>query len=99
MGERTDSPKALFRAVFFLNGRNFCLRGGDEHRRLKLSQIKRYSAPDRYVNTENSSKNRSGGMAQMRVAHKVAPITQRQRLVHYSPPPPLVILFVPECAV
>ena len=43
MGERTDSPKALFRAVFFLNGQNFCLRGGDEHRRLKLSQIKRYS--------------------------------------------------------
>ena len=70
----TNSPKALFRAVFFLNGRNFCLRGGDEHRRLKLSQIKRYSAPDRYVYTENSSKNRSGGMAQMRVAHKVAPI-------------------------
>ena len=24
----TNSPKALFRAVFFLNGRNFCLRGG-----------------------------------------------------------------------
>ena len=68
MGERTNSPKALFQEVFFLNGRNFCLRGGDEHRRLKLSQIKRYSAPhipDRYVYTENSSKNRSGGMAQM----------------------------------
>ena len=46
-------PQALFRAVFFLNGRNFCLRGGDEHRRLKLSGI--YSAPDRYVYTENSS--------------------------------------------
>ena len=70
----TNSTKALFRAVFFLNGRNFCLRGGDEHRRLKLSQIKRYNAPDCYVYTENSSKNRSGGMAQMRVAHKVAPI-------------------------
>ena len=69
----------------------------------KLSQIKRYSAPDRYVYTENSSKNRSGGMAQMRVAHKVVPI--------YSTPEagvrchvnilisPLVILFVPEWAV
>ena len=70
----TDSPRALLRAAFFLNGKNFCLRGGEEHRCLKLSQIKRYSAPDHYVYTENSSKNRSGGMAQMRVANKVVPI-------------------------
>ena len=73
-------------AVLFLNGRNFCLRGGDEHRRLKLSQIKRHSAPDRYVYTENSSKNRSGGMAQMRVAHKVVPRNKALGLsVHSSP--------------
>ena len=74
----TDSPRALLRAAFFLNGKNFCLQGGEEHRCLNLSQIKRYSAPDRYVYTENSSKNRSGGMAQMRVANKVVPI--------YAPP-------------
>ena len=27
----TDTPKGLLRAVFFLNGKNFCLRGGEEH--------------------------------------------------------------------
>ena len=34
-----DSPKALLIAIFYLNGKNFCLRGGEEHRRLALSQI------------------------------------------------------------
>ncbi len=36
--------------------------------------MKRYSDPNRYVYTENSSKNRSGGLAQMRVSNKVVPI-------------------------
>ena len=44
-----NSPKALFRAVFFINGKNFCLRGGDEHRSLKFSQLKRHHEPNRYV--------------------------------------------------
>ncbi len=70
----TTSPKALLRAVFFLNGKNFCLRGGEEHRQLKLSQVKRHPHPDRYVYTEHASKNRSGGMAQMRVKNKVVPV-------------------------
>ena len=26
-----DNPKGLLNCVFFLNGRNFCLRGGVEH--------------------------------------------------------------------
>ena len=30
----TQSPKALLAAVFYSNGKNFCLRGGSEHRRL-----------------------------------------------------------------
>ena len=34
-----DNPKSLLRAVFYLNGKNFCLRGGSEHRNLKLSQL------------------------------------------------------------
>ena len=68
----TSTPKVLLRTVFFLNGKNFCLRGGDEHRSLKFSQIKKVG--DHYVYTENASKNRSGGFAQMRVTNKVVPI-------------------------
>ena len=36
-----DSPKGLLRAIFFCNGRIFCLRGGQEQRNLKFSQLKR----------------------------------------------------------
>ena len=47
------SPKALLRAVFFYNGKNFCLRGGTEHRGLNLSQFTRCSDPDNhYIYTE-----------------------------------------------
>ena len=45
----TNNPTALLRAVFFLNGKNFCLCGGSEHRNLKLSQLQRLSNPDRYL--------------------------------------------------
>ena len=69
-----DSPKSLLRAVFFLNGKNFCLRGGDEQRNLKISQLKRLSNPDRYIYTENSSKNRCGGLKQIRLQNKTVPI-------------------------
>ena len=63
----TDTPKGLIRAVFFLNGISFCLRGGEEHRGLKLSQFRRESDPPRFVYTELASKNRAGGLAQLRV--------------------------------
>jgi hypothetical protein len=63
-----DNPKNLLRAVFFTNGKNFCLRGGDEHRNLKLSQFERTETG--YVYTENASKNRAGGVAQLRVKNK-----------------------------
>ena len=69
-----DSPKSLLRAVFFLNGKNFCLRGGDEQRNLKISQLKRLSNPDRYIYTEKSSKNRCGGLKQIRLQNKTVPI-------------------------
>ena len=36
-----ENPTGLLRAVFFYNGQNFCLRGGQEQRALKLSQIRR----------------------------------------------------------
>ena len=57
-----STPMGLLRAVFFYNGKCFCLRGGQEHRDLKLSQLERLSDPDRYVYRENSSKNRQGGL-------------------------------------
>jgi hypothetical protein len=47
----TETPKGLLRAVFFLNGRNFGLVGGEKHRQLKLSQLKRVAHPPRYVYT------------------------------------------------
>ena len=69
-----NNPKSLLRAVFYLNGKYFCLRGGEEQRNLKISQLERLSNPDRYVYTENTSKNRYGGLKQMRVKNKLVPI-------------------------
>ncbi len=70
----TSTPHALLRAAFFLNGKNFCLRGRQEHRSLRLSQLKRYHNPDKYVYTKNASKNRQGGLRQLKVENKVVPI-------------------------
>ena len=36
-----ETPTALLRAVFFYNGKNFCLQGGVEQHNLKLSQFQR----------------------------------------------------------
>ena len=57
----THNPLSLFCAVFFYNGKKFCLRGGEEHRSLKISQFKWFE--DAYVYTENGSKNHSEGLA------------------------------------
>ena len=59
------SPIGLLRAVFYYCGKCFCLRGGQEHRNLSLSQLERSYSPDRYVYRENSSKKRQGGLKQM----------------------------------
>ena len=40
------TPKSLLYAVFYKNGQNVCLRGGAEHRNLKLSQLQHQSNPD-----------------------------------------------------
>lgn len=69
-----STPQGLLNAVFFLNGKNFLLRGGSEHRFLKISQFsKNVSLQGRvsYTYTENVSKNRSGGFCQRNVDHKV----------------------------
>ena len=69
-----STPRGLLNAIFFLNGKNFALRGGMEHRSLKLSQIKRNISPEGkicYTYTENCSKNRAGGFNQLNVPNKV----------------------------
>ena len=63
-----QDPLSLQHAVFYYNGKNFCLRGGNEHRYLKLSQLKREVNGYRY--TENSSKNRAGGLSQLKLENK-----------------------------
>ena len=69
-----DTPKGLLRCVFYYNGKCFCLRGGQEHRELGISQLKRLYNPDRYIYSEKSSKNRPGETAQIRLEHKTVPI-------------------------
>ena len=67
-----DVPKGLLNAVFYTTGKMFCLRGGQEHRFLKLSQIQR--SEDKYVYHENVSKNINGSFKQLRVKSKVVPL-------------------------
>ena len=50
-------------------GKAFCLRGGQEHRALKLSELQRDS--DKYVYQENVLKNRNGSFKQLHVKSKV----------------------------
>ncbi len=64
----TDSPQALLNSIFFYNGKGCCLRGGEEHRNLRVSQFQRVEGG--YIYTENASKNRSGGFAQLNIANK-----------------------------
>lgn len=66
------NPVALQRAVYYYVGKVFCLRGGEEQRALKISQLKRSRDGDCYTYTENGSKNRSG--TDTRVANKVVPV-------------------------
>ena len=54
------------------NGKNFRLRGGQEHRELRLSQFRREK--DYYMYTEHTSKNRQGGWSEMRLEKKCVPI-------------------------
>ena len=69
-----SSPTALQRTVFFYLGKNFCLRGGEEQRELKPSQLIRKRNPGQYVYIETGSKNRSGGLKELNVDNKVVPI-------------------------
>lgn len=67
---KAEDPRGLLRSVFFMNGKCFCLRGGQEHRDLGVSQLQRLYKLDRYVYREKASKNRPGGIKQTRLNHK-----------------------------
>ena len=69
-----NSPSSLQNAAFYVVGKMFSLRGGVEHRNLKVSQVKRYYDPDRYVYTENVSKTNDGSFKKLRVKGKKVPI-------------------------
>ena len=72
-----ENPWGLLRAVFFYNGKNFCLRGGKEQRGLKFSQLKRehrnVDGMERicYVYSGFGSKNRQGGFNSLNLDNKV----------------------------
>ena len=68
------TPKTLQNAAFYGVGKMFALRGGIEHRSLKLTQLKRMSNPDRNVYYENVSKNRNGSFKKIHIKSKVVPV-------------------------
>ena len=67
------SPKALLNAIFFMNGKVLCLRGGREHKSLKISQFTLGSDGDGdyVIYTENGSKDRSGSYKERADKNKV----------------------------
>ena len=67
------NPKNLQRAVFYYVGKCFCVRGGEEQRKLGPSQFLRSTNPDCYTYVERGSKNRSGGLDQLRLENKCVP--------------------------
>ena len=76
----TETPEALQNTVFFYRGIYLCLRGGEEHRQLKLSQFKVEEVENPHdaletvrclTYTEHGSKNRPGSLYQVHLANKV----------------------------
>ena len=80
-----ETPAGLLNSIFYYCGKCFCLRGGQERRTLSLSQFERKLNPDRYVYTENSSKNKQGGIKQMRLDHKVVTIVANPKIGERCP--------------
>lgn len=68
-----SNPKSLQRAVFYYVEKRFCIRGGDEQRRLGPSQFKRSSEPDCVTYIEFGSKNNSGRLKDFRYENKEVP--------------------------
>ena len=79
-GKHAQLAPALLFAVFYYNGLNFVLWGGEEHRQLKISQLKFCTVPDpdtpqKVIEcveyTEHGSKNRPGDSYQLNLDNKV----------------------------
>ena len=69
-----STTRGLLNAAFHYNDKNFMLQGGQKHRDLKLSMFTRLNDPDQYIYVENISKNRGGGLDQLKLKHKKVPI-------------------------
>ena len=69
----TSTPQSLLNAVFYLIGQSFCLRGGEEHRQLCISQVVWQFNPVCYVYTETGSKNKKDTFMEMHIQNKVVP--------------------------
>ena len=67
----TKTPRALQNAVFYYNGKNYCIRGGEEHRNIKISQFQRMY---KYLYHEYVSKNHLGTYKKSHIDPKVVPI-------------------------
>ena len=65
-----NSPSSLQNAAFCVVGRMLSLRGGVEHRNLKVSQVKRYCDPYRYIYMENIWTTSDGLFKKLRVKGK-----------------------------
>jgi len=70
-------PQRTASGCFFCNGKNFCLRGGQEQRNLKISQLKRETIVldgkeiHSYVYQEFGSKNRQGNFSSLNLHNKI----------------------------
>ena len=68
-----DTPTGLQNAALFVVRKIFCLRGGgQEHRGLQLSQLKRFK--NWYVYYKNTSKKGNDTFKQLRIKSKVVPL-------------------------
>ena len=57
-----DSPVKLLKALFYLNGLHFAIRGGVEHRNLTMDQFKLDENRSKIHFHEGTTKNYQGGL-------------------------------------
>jgi len=70
----SDTPKQIINTLFYYNGLHFAVRGGDEHRNLKMEQFHIESNPGglrKLVYKENVTKTFSGGLKHRRIEANV----------------------------
>ena len=90
------SPASLLNTEFYLNDKNFHVRGYQEHATLRFSQIRCFTNPDRYVYYEYGSKNDPGGITdptEGKIVLILATNTSRCHVAildfYFSTPPPV----------